>query len=528
MTQTADQNSPSTHFDVVIIGSGFSGLLCTTYLKDAGVDNVCVFEKSPSVGGVWSHGGVGAYPGAACDVPAYTYLPFLDRTGFIPSKKYVSQQEIANYAEMLTDKTGIRDRIRFNRQVTEARYLGNGPEVWQVTTIDPGTGETADVVTAQHVIAANGPLSSPRLPEIPGMGSFKGESFHTAQWDRTASLAGKRVGVVGTGASAAQVIAAIADEVESLLVFQRTPTWCVPRNDEPTPLDIEEKFRAGGYGEELRAVEWRNEAPSKEGAVPFEALHNPEQNAAICAQIAARIKAEVKDPDLAARLTPDYPFFCKRALFIDDYYTTFNKPHVTLVDDPGGVVAVNETGLEIARGEKYEMDVIIYATGFDNNLIPFPVIGRNGVSLADKFGANEHNHHQMTRPHTLWGIHVDDMPNFHMMIGPQSLNPVTNVTLLSEEQSKYLTGLVTRMKAEGKTEVEPTPDAVARWTDLCESTAEGKVWLRCNNWYLKTTKTDAAAGRERSTGMWMSSYPDYLRHLLGHQGGSPDELLAFS
>jgi cation diffusion facilitator CzcD-associated flavoprotein CzcO len=516
------------HFEVVVIGSGFSGLLCTIYLKEAGIENVRVFEKTPSVGGVWSDGGVGAYPGAACDVPAYTYLPYLDRTGFIPSKKYVSQPEIASYAEMLTDYGEIRDNIRFCRQVVRLSHLGDGKRVWQVETRDSQTGDAGETVTCQHVVTANGPLSSPRMPEIPGMDDFKGESFHTAQWDQSASLKGKKVGVVGTGASAAQVITAIVDDVDTLTVFQRTPTWCIPRNDEPTPPELAEKFREGGYGESLRHVEWQEEAASTEGAVPFEALHNEEQNAAICAQIAAGIKMQVKDPELVKLLTPDYPFFCKRALFIDDYYTTYNKPNVTLVDDPGGVVAVNETGLEIARGETFDLDVIIYATGFDSNFIPFLIEGRNGATLADKFGANEANHYQMTRPHSLWGIHVDEMPNFYMMIGPQSLNPVTNVTLLCEEQSKYISELVSRMKAAGNTEVEPTNKAVESWTDLCESTSEGKVWLRCNNWYMKTTKTDAAAGRERSSGMWMASYPEYLRHVLGHQGGTQEELLSFS
>lgn len=518
----------STEFDVVVIGTGFSGLLCTIYLKEAGIENVRVFEMTPSVGGVWSHGGVGAYPGAACDVPAYTYLPFLDRTGFIPSKKYVSQQEISSYAEMLVDYGDIRDKIRFSRKVVKLEYLGDGKKVWQVTTVDPATNEVAEVVTCQHVVTANGPLSSPRLPEIPGMEKFKGDSFHTARWDASANLKGKRVGVIGTGASAAQVITAIVDDVEHLTVFQRTPTWCLPRDDEPTPPEIAEKFRAGGYGEELRHVDWKGELPPDPTILfSFDDLHDEKKNAGICAGIAARIRHEVEDPELAKRLTPDYPFFCKRALFIDDYYTTFNKPNVTLVDDSGGVVAVNETGVEIARGETFDLDVVIYATGFDSNFIPFDIQGRDGVTLADKFGANESNNFQMTRPHSLWGLHVEHMPNLYMMIGPQSLNPVTNVTLLCEEQSKYIARLVAGMKDSGRITVEPTHEAVENWTGLCESTAEGKVWLRCNNWYMKTTKTDAAAGRERSSGMWMASYADYLKHVLGGEGGSTEELLSF-
>ncbi len=524
-----NMSKPAEHHQVVIVGTGFSGLLCTIYLKEAGITDVRVFEMQDTVGGVWCHNGVGAYPGAACDVPAYTYLPFLDRTGFIPSKKYVSQEEISNYADMLTDYGNIRDNIHFSRKVTDISYVGDSEKVWQVTTVNPKTGAVAEVVTAQHVVSANGPLSSPRMPEVPGMELFKGESFHTAQWDRSADLKGKRVGVVGTGASAAQVITAIVDDVEHLTVFQRTPTWCLPRDDEPTPPDMIEKFKAGGYSEQLRYVDWKGELPpDPEILFQFEDLHDDKKNGAICAGIAARIKQEVNDPELAEALTPDYPFFCKRALFIDDYYTTYNKPNVTLVNDPGGVVAVNETGLEVASGDTYNLDVIIYATGFDSNFIPFPVTGKNGVTLAERYGANESNKYQMTKPQSLWGIHVEDMPNFYMMIGPQSLNPVTNVTLLCEEQSKYISKLVSEMRANAQHEVEPTHEAVENWTALCNDSADGKVWLKCNNWYLKTTKTDIEKGRERSSGMWMSSYADYLKHVLGGEGGTQKELLNFN
>lgn len=523
MTGTSNTDN---HHDIVIIGAGFSGLLCAHYLREAGFDSFRIFDKCPTVGGVWAKGGVGAYPGAACDVPAYTYLPFLDRTGFIPTKKYVSQQEIADYAELLVDHCGLREHIALARQVTDVRLVDESGR-WQVTTIDPESGETLDVVTCEHVVAANGPLSSPRMPEVPGMETFRGESFHTAQWDPSASLAGKRIGVIGTGASAAQVITSIVDECAHLTVFQRTPTWCLPRDDEPTPPDIRAAFEAGGYGEQLRHVDWN--APDMPGDVPitFDDLHDPVRNAEICADLAAMIRDHVKDPALAATLTPDYPFFCKRALFIDDYYTTFNRSDVTLVDDPGGVVRVHPEGPEIARGEVADVDVLIYATGFDSNLIPFRVTGRDGVTLADAFGANADNHWQMTRPRSLWGIHVPAMPNFHMMIGPQALNPFTNVTLVCEEQAKYIASLLSDMRARGARTVEPKEEAADAWTELCESSSEGKVWLKCNNWYMKTTKTDAAAGRERGAGMWMGSYTDYLRHLLGGEAGTRDELLRF-
>ena len=513
-------------YEVVIIGSGFSGLTCAHYLREEGIENICILEKNKSLGGVWSHGGVGSYPGAACDVQSYTYLPFLDETGFIPSKRYVSQTEIADYAELLVDHFDIRKHINFLQKVVGVEYVDFGK--WKVEILDLENDAKAEVL-ANHIVCANGPLSSPRMPEFGGMEKFKGESFHTAEWDQNANLKGKKVGIVGTGASAAQVITSIADEVESLTVFQRTATWAIEREDQPTPPDIIDAFKAGGYSSKLRHVDWKGENPPDPNLpFTFEQLHDKDWNSSVCELLSERIKNDVKDQELAKLLTPDYPFFCKRVLIIDDYFTTFNKENVHLVNDPGGVVAVNEVGLEMSSGDLYELEVIIYATGFDAGLIPFNVIGKNGVTLANKFGASSENNYQMIEPKTLWGLHVNDMPNFYMMVGPQSLNPVTNVTLLCEEQGKYIAKLVSSMKLNNKDEVEPLEEAVKNWTDKCNVSSNGKIWLQCNNWYMKGTKDDQSAGRSRSKAMWMESHESYLNHLLGGADGYQDDLLKFS
>ena len=513
-------------YEVVIIGSGFSGLTCAHYLREEGIENICILEKNKSLGGVWSHGGVGSYPGAACDVQSYTYLPFLDETGFIPSKRYVSQTEIADYAELLVDHFDIRKHINFLQKVVGVEYVDFGK--WKVEILDLENDAKAEVL-ANHIVCANGPLSSPRMPEFGGMDKFKGESFHTAEWDQNANLKGKKVGIVGTGASAAQVITSIADEVESLTVFQRTATWAIEREDQPTPPDIIDAFKAGGYSSKLRHVDWKGENPPDPNLpFTFEQLHDKDWNSSVCELLSERIKNDVKDQELAKLLTPDYPFFCKRVLIIDDYFTTFNKENVHLVNDPGGVVAVNEAGLEMSSGDLYELEVIIYATGFDAGLIPFNVVGKNGVTLANKFGASSENNYQMIEPKTLWGLHVNDMPNFYMMVGPQSLNPVTNVTLLCEEQGKYIAKLVSSMKLNNKHEVEPLEEAVENWTDKCNVSSNGKIWLQCNNWYMKGTKDDQSAGRSRSKAMWMESHESYLNHLLGGADGYQDDLLKFS
>jgi hypothetical protein len=182
----------------------------------------------------------------------------------------------------------------------------------------------------------------------------------------------------------------------------------------------------------------------------------------------------------------------------------------------------------MSSGDSYELEVIIYATGFDAGLIPFSVTGKNGVTLANKFGASAENNFQMIEPKTLWGLHVNDMPNFYMMVGPQSLNPVTNVTLLCEEQGKYIAQLVSSMKNKNKDEVEPLEEAVENWTEKCNVSSNGKIWLQCNNWYMKGTKDDQSAGRSRSKAMWMESHESYLDHLLGGADGHQDDLLKFS
>ena len=511
-------------YEVAIVGSGFSGLTSAHYLKEKGIEDICIFEKNSSLGGVWSHGGVGSYPGAACDVQSYTYLPFLDDTGFIPSKRYVSQHEIADYAEMLADHFDIRKHIKFSYEVTKLEYLKNG--FWSIEAKNLNSNNDIEYFEARHVVSANGPLSTPRMPELGGMESFQGESFHTAKWDNDINLRGKSVGIIGTGASAAQVITSIADEVKQLTVFQRTPTWAIEREDQPTPPEIVEAFKAGGYSTKLRHVDWKKELPPDPN-IPFtfEQLHDKKWNADVCALLSERIKNDVKDPETAKLLTPDYPFFCKRVLIIDDYFTTYNKDNVKLVHEPGGVTEITEKGLVVASGASYELDVIIYATGFDAGLIPFPIIGKNNVLLSEKFGANEDNNYQMISPETLWGLHVRDMPNFYMMVGPQSLNPVTNVTLLCEEQGKYIAKLVADMKKNGNLSVEPTQKSVEEWTEKCNVSSNGKIWLQCNNWYMKGTKDDEKAGREKSKAMWMESYESYLEHLIGEKGGARNELL---
>jgi len=498
--------------EVCVVGAGFSGLLCAVALRDQGVplESICILEAGPGCGGVWREGGVGDYPGAACDVEAYEYLPLLQRVGFVPSRKYVMQAEIGGYAALLADRLGIMPSIRFNTRVVDARYreADHGPALWEVKAED-GTS-----IYTQHLVMACGPLSTPKFPTISGMGSFPGPTFHTAKWDHSVPLAGRRVGVVGTGASAAQVITTIADSVEHLYVFQRTPVWASPRNDEPTPDELREKILGeGGYTDALR----RAEVADFDNNI-FPKLHDPAQNEELKAEVLDIIRREIPDnAELRKQLTPDYPFWCKRVLFIDGYYSTFNKPNVSLVADPGGVVEETSAGVKVASGATYELDAIIYATGFDPLRVAFPVVGRHGRTLAEHWGGDE-----LHRPRTLFGIHVSGFPNLHFILGPQASNPLTNVTVISEDQARYVAALIRHMRDAGLGAVEPSSEAEEEWVRRSEKTVEGKVWTRCSNWYLKTSD-----GGEPFYGLWMETYAEYLRAALKREGGA-EELLKFS
>jgi len=498
--------------EVCIVGAGFSGLLCAVALLDRGVpaDRICILEAGPGCGGVWRKGGVGDYPGAACDVEAYEYLPLLQRVGFVPSRKYVTQAEIGGYATLLAEKLDVTPRICFNTRVVGARYTadGRGPSFWEVSTAKGMS------IHAQHLVMACGPLSTPRFPETSGMGSFHGPTFHTARWDHSVSLSGKRVGVVGTGASAAQVITTIADSVKHLFVFQRTPVWASPRNDEPTPDELRVKIEGeSGFTDALR----RAEVADFDSEV-FPKLHDPAQNEELKAEVLDIIEREIPDnAELRRQLTPDYPFWCKRVLFIDGYYSTFNKPNVSLVADPGGVVEETPAGVKVASGASYELDAIVYATGFDPLHVAFPVFGRHGKTLAEHWGGD-----RLNKPRTLFGIHVSGFPNLHFILGPQASNPLTNVTVISEDQSSYVADLIQHMRNAGLRTVEPFAEAEEEWVRRSERTVEGKVWTRCSNWYLKTTE-----GGEPIYGMWMETYSEYLQAALKREGGAQD-LLEFS
>lgn len=444
--------------EILVVGAGFAGLLLWYRLREAGFTNVRFCEKGGDVGGTWYWN---RYPGIACDVEAYSYLPLLDEMGYFPTMKFASGFEIFEYCQNMAEKFGFYERCLFHTEVTDVDW-DDAAEHWTVKT------NRGDAMQAQFVMLANGVLTTPRLAVIPGMAQFKGESFHTARWNYDVDLSGKRVGIIGTGATAVQVIPEIAKRAGKLTVFQRTPSTIDVRDQRATTaeeietwqqepgwararrtrfgkligrraLKANDDFLAGRVEKPKRRLFGDGPRLSREEMIQREL----ETSFRIMEQIRDRIDAIIEDPATAAAMKPYYPYGCKRPTFHDEYLPTFNLPHVALVDTaPKGVELINASGVNY-NGVQYDLDVLIYATGFEfmSRETMARVRGVQGQSIADKWAA------QGTR--TFVGLHTEGFPNLFIVAGPQGTGGSFNFTDAIEEHSEYVVDLLTQMKAKG-------------------------------------------------------------------------------
>ena len=414
--------------EVLVIGAGFAGLLLWSKLRDAGINDVRFCEKGGDVGGTWYWN---RYPGIACDVEAYSYLPRLEEMGYYPTMKFASGFEILEYSQLMAEKTGFYDRCLFHTTVERTAW-DEATGLWTVYT------DRGDAMRARFVVLANGILTTPKLARIEGMESFKGESFHTSRWDYNIDLKDKRVGIIGTGATAVQVIPEIAKVVKQLYVFQRTPSTIDVRDQRATkPEEIAEWSKTPGWAvarrERLAMIsagrtalqanddflagkvqDFKERKVYERELTPDELLAKQlDTNFRVMEQIRARVDAIVKDPKTAEALKPYYPYGCKRPTFHDEFLPTFNLPHVTLVDTaPNGVEKINERGV-VHDGKEYPVDVMIYATGFQwMATSTFNMIqGRGGRTLRDKW--------QSEGTKTYLGLHSHGFPNLFIVSGPQ-------------------------------------------------------------------------------------------------------------
>ena len=481
---------------VAIIGGGFGGLLAGARLREAGIEDLRVIEKGGDFGGTWYWN---RYPGAACDVESYIYLPLLEEIGYIPKKKYTDAPEILAHSRAIGEHFRLYDNACFSTEVTGMVWEESSRR-WIIST------NRGDRMRARFVIMANGPLHRPKLPGIRGIESFRGHTFHTSRWDYDytggdstgglSKLADKRVGIIGTGATAVQCVPHLGASAKELYVFQRTPSSIDVRNNRPTDpewaasltpgwqrerMDNFNTLVSGGYAEvDLVNDGWtdiianlliRLRSQEKVDLSPESLARNMElADFEKMEQIRSRVDQLVTDPSTASALKPWYRQFCKRPCFHDEYLDTFNRPNVHLIDTDGqGVQLITEKGV-VVNGVEYELDCLIYATGFE---VGTEYTRRSGYELHGVEGETL-TQHWADGTRTLHGFHSRGFPNCFIVSQTQSGFTV-NFPHMLNEQSIHLAHLIAHLEQNGLTRVEVTAQAEEEWVRTIVNLAQNNI-----------------------------------------------------
>ncbi len=430
--------------EVVIVGAGFSGIGASIRLSDAGFDDHILIEEGHDVGGTWYWN---RYPGVAVDIPSFSYQFSFERSTRW-SRVYAPGQELFDYAQHCARKYRVKERVRFGTRVLGATF-DDDAQLWRLQTSD------GDEITARFVIGATGVLSQIKPPDIAGVDSFCGATVHTARWDPEVDLKGKRVAIIGTGASAVQVIPEIAPLVDHLTVFQRTPIWCMPKPDAPLPGPLRWLMRHVPMGDLAGRLASQMFV---EATFPLPLHFN---GIVHVSEVAGRIgraylRREVHDPVVREKLTPKYAVGCKRPSFHNGYLATFNRPNVLLETTP--IQHVTKTGIRTQDGTLHKLDVLILATGFKvfepGNAPPFPVTGAAGVDLEQWWDENRLQAYQ--------GVSVPGFPNFFTVVGPYGYNGASYFNLI-EDQTRHILRVLKRSRRDHATRVEITPEANDRY-----------------------------------------------------------------
>lgn len=445
---------------VLIIGAGATGMLAFIKLREAGITDVTLIEKADRVGGTWREN---TYPGIACDIPAphycYSFEPY------VWTHHLAYGGELQDYMEHVGHKYGITQAARFGETVTSCVYRVDGK--WQVET------SKGDAFSVDMVISATGILHHPKWPDIEGKEDFAGEAWHTAQWRHDVDLAGKRIGVIGTGSTAHQVIPELINEGRDVTVFQRTPQWVAPVPNIRFPEWLRRRWqrKPARMGVWKAAYRWLVQSVFINATVG-KWLPNKVMNI-LCRGHLWRIR----DRDLRSRLTPDYAVGCKRLVINTTFYSAIQKPNAHLITQ--GIDQIEAQGIRTKDGVLHELDVLIYSTGFHNfnYMRPMTLVGRDGYTIEDSWGAGQYQTHR--------GVLLEGFPNFILMLGPGT--PIGNNTIIgiAERQMDYVMQLID-MWREGKTSaIEPTSQAVADFADYIAKGVTGTVWVGgCHSWYL--------------------------------------------
>ncbi|MFI5712660.1 flavin-containing monooxygenase [Kribbella sp. NPDC051620] len=448
--------------EVAIIGSGFAGICMGIKLRQAGCENFVILEQADRLGGTWRDN---TYPGCACDVPSYLYSFSFEQNPRW-TRMFAPWDEILAYLEHCATKYGIADKIRYGSDVTEAAY-DEATGHWTVTV--NGT----ETLQAQALVSGVGNLHKPKFPAIVGLDSFAGKAFHSSQWDHEHDLTGKRVAVIGTGASAVQFVPRVAEQAAQVDLYQRTPPWVTSKPDRAIgslERSLHARFPAG-----QRAIRdiifWGLEARGLGFA------GNPRLMKGLELQAKRQLRKQISDPVLREKLTPDYQIGCKRVLISNDYYPALARDNVEVVTD--GIGRVTPTGVVTADGVERECDTIVFGTGFEvsGNLTRISILGRDGVDLGDAWKQNGIGAHL--------GITVAGYPNLFLLVGPNTALGHSSMVFMIEAQVRYVMQALDLLRRRNATAVEVREDVQERFVSEVQHDLDGSVWQGgCTSWYL--------------------------------------------
>jgi cation diffusion facilitator CzcD-associated flavoprotein CzcO len=471
------------HVDHLIVGSGFAGLCAAIKLAESGETDYAVIERGDDVGGTWRDN---TYPGACCDIPSQLYAFSFARNPDWTSS-YSPQPEIQAYLRRVARESGVLERTVFHTELEHAAW-DDDAQVWRCRT-------TSGEVVAKTLVSGAGGLSEPRLPEIEGIGSFAGKVFHSARWDHSVDLAGKRVAVIGTGASAIQIVPEVAKVAVHLDVYQRTAPWVVPRNDRRySRLERLALRRLPGLARLYRTgIYWAHE-----GYVPAftwqPRLAAPAEKAA-----AVNLRKAIADPALRDRVTPHFRLGCKRVLRSNTYYPTLAASHVDVVTDP--IARLTPSAVVTSDGVEHPVDVIVVATGFWTTELPIAerIVGREGRTLAEAWADGGMSAYK--------GTTVHGFPNLFTLVGPNTGQGHTSMVFIIESQVAYLCDAVRTMRRRGYAAVQPRANAQHRWNADLQRRMRHTVWNTggCSSWYLDS--------QGRNTTLWPKSTVTFRRRL---------------
>lgn len=446
---------------IAIIGAGMSGIAAAVKLHKAGYTDISVYEKSARVGGTWREN---TYPGLSCDVPSRWYsFSFALKADW--KHRYSLGPDIQAYMESVARDFGVTDKVKFDCAVTDLVYEA---PCWRLTTAS-GEQSIYDVV-----ISATGLLHHPSYPEIPGLDSFAGAAFHSARWDHTVDLTGKRVGIIGTGSTACQIVGAITDSVSEMHVFQRTPHWVAP---------LPQVAYSSGWNKLLalfpflQRVVYQYYCQLLVRTFSAATVGNKFMQRWMSQICRKHLEDSVSDPLLRAKLTPDYQATCKRLIFCSEYYPAICRPHTQLVTE--GISRIEPAGVRTTDGKLHALDVLVLATGFNAAafVLPTRVVGENGTNLEQRWDGAPRAHR---------AVAVPGFPNFWMLEGPTG--PVGNLSLIaiSEHQVDYIISMLDRMKADGLAAIAASESAFAEYNAAMAEAVKSTVWFTggCKSWYF--------------------------------------------